>query len=232
MPDRFVVLVYKRVRESHTGWVVLRDKGISAPIRGFSSTSFAKMMTYFSDALRAHEDAGAVIERNDRPGIKSMPLGPEFTELLRNDPVAAIRSMTVEAICVQESNPPRQAVLRVGHDSMADAFGDKLYIRRRFSVQVECPGCGRWVRVFDNILECIRCIKDNKPVRLTVELLNDVNWACTPTKEVLALKHDKFFFPRAWNNGRVWVKREDLKSRYEQFVKEKEEACSIVATKG
>jgi hypothetical protein len=37
-------------------------------------------------------------------------------------------------------------------------------------------------------------------------------------------KLDRFYFPRAWNDGASWVSRESLQKKYNEYVKEKESA--------
>lgn len=220
-----VVLTYKRVDvDLSTGWLIHDE---TARTVEFEKLPFTQMMSRFAEMLCAYPEAGGVILRNDRPGLKPFVLDQTTVDLLRVDPAAAIRSMTYTppAPGTEERRAPPPSGLIVGHDTLADGFGDKLYCRVRIpgkkgsSADIECPGCGRWQRGYTPFV-CNHCG--------LVQYMRVVSprWAEVPVESLLRLPHTRFFFPRGWNKGHNWVPREELIARFEAYKKEKEQACS------
>ncbi len=216
-----VVLTYKRAAgDLSTGWITVGGQGSSGVLLTFVDATFATMMTRFAEVLKAHPDASAIIRRNDRGGLQPFTLDQKTAELLRTDPVQAIRALSFE---VPQPSPDRRkrlpsSGLVVGHDTLADAFGEYLYTRYRGG-KAECPGCGRWAPVVADVIGCA-CLPS-----LPVELAE--SWARCRTEVLLQLPHKSFYFPRLWNNHRSWVTRVDLAEKFNQYKKEKEEACSL-----
>jgi len=187
----------------------------------FENISFAKMMTALAREARTYEEVeGIVLERKET----SKPYVMSSTEInqLVTDPAAAIRSMTVPdlKVIVLDKKP----ILRVGHDTLADAFGDSVYCSRKETGEVECPFCGRWAPLVTSMSEefqmSLRCGKCN--CRLGPVRESQGNWFPISTDVLLECCQERYYIPRSWNKTGPWIGHEDLRRIYEQYKKEKE----------
>lgn len=95
--------------------------------------------------------------------------------------------------------------IRFGHDTLADAFGDKVYIRRK-SENIESPFTGRWVTP--------------EKAELSVEAHND-KWVSVEMEKLLKYRVQKYFIPRKWNPDSPWISYELLREKYDNYLKEK-----------
>lgn len=230
-----IVLQYKRVDELSSGQIIRRDQ--SKPVRvlfEFEKLDFAHMMSRFSSELQEYFEDRAVVERTDRAGLQPMVMEPEVVRLLREDPVAAIKSMTFGPVIVDARKSKLQdvpstffsppSVIRAGYDALAETFGDELYIRYKDLV-AECPCCGRWGVVKDGVLTCSfpRC-KATFPISVRSK-----NWAAIQTSTLLESGSSNFWFPREWNKGRSWISYEELETKYKSFREAMKEvqSCSV-----
>jgi hypothetical protein len=123
----------------------------------------------------------------------------------------------------------------VGHETLADSFGEYLYCRGRPErEEVECPICGRWAKVSG-----IPWRVDGKPIgmreglccsscstSIAMAFSHDRRWGVVQTKDLLDLSPPptRFFFPRAWNEGKNWIEYDALKTKYNNFQKDKDNA--------
>lgn len=112
------------------------------------------------------------------------------------------------------TTPQLPSSISVGYDTLANGFGDVLYIRRR-GITVECPFCGKWKTTIYG--EDARCC----PISVNVELCSD-RWASVRTAHLLSTPAPRFFLPREWNNYRPWISKEELALRFQEYIKEKE----------
>ena len=149
---RTIILHNKRhpelVNDEHqfSGTVELQDeKGSSLTRDSFVGLQFQRMMVRVSRELRKHPDASVVIHRTDRTGLRPIQLGDETRVLLRDDPVQAIRLMNVQPNQQVRGDEVGvgQPVLRAAYDTLAAAFGERVYLRMRQG-NVEDPLSGRW----------------------------------------------------------------------------------------
>ena len=237
-----VVLEYKRVDAQSSGRIHVRESFPEGGGAGglvlftFDCLDFEAMLYKFAEALQEYPNAAGVLQRTDRPGLVPYTLDERTVELFRVDPVAAVKSMstpygspsnTVKR--TREEKAPLESGLRVGHSTLADAFGEELYARYdRDRLRVECPCCGIWASLNTRdedgrqFISCKNpsCAPHGKP--LFVKSRNG-RWASFSTFDLLATHSDRFYFPRAWNDGKVWVTWEGLNEKYQQFQKEKKE---------
>lgn len=232
-----VILEYKREGQQSTGCIRLRASSHENVLFEFEQLDFEPMLYKFAEALQENPEAAGVLQRIDRPGLVPYVLDERIVSLFRIDPVAAVKSMSVPygspsntVKRVQEEKSPVTSGLRAGHTTLADAFGEELYSRYdKDRDRVECPCCGIWgsitVKDADGgfFLSCKNpaCVSFDKP--LAMQRRNG-RWASFPTFALLATHSERFYFPRAWNDGRVWISWEGLNNKYEQFQKEKK-AC-------
>ena len=226
-----VILEYKREVDKSTGRVLMKANGSEFVFREFKAAEFKAILTYFADALREYPDAKAVIQRTDRAGLVPYNLDAPTTALFRSDPVAAIEAMstpysnpstTVKR--VQKEREPIEPSLRVGFDTLADAFGEELYASYDSTRnKAECPCCGIWGSIIEKEKSFLLCINPSCTVyHQAVPTTLTPRWAAFSTEHLLRIASKRYFFPRAWNDSGLWVSFEDLTTKYEQFKKEKE----------
>lgn len=236
-----VVLEYKR-EGSHlsTGRIVVRREEEEGLFLQFEGWEFKDMLRSYCEALQKYPDARAVWQRNDRPGLVPYVLDQAVTELLRKDPVAGIESLSPPAISpsstirrVRAERAPVPVSIRAGFDTLADSFGDEVYVKHR-NGRIECPGCGIWLELVSEMLEPGSFFNCRNPrcafhtgtlygVKLTER------WAAIAVSDLIYSKSKRFYLPRAWNDGRPWISMDDLSRKYLEYKKEKEQwATSVV----
>jgi hypothetical protein len=234
--DHSVVLQYRRVEgELSTGRIALLPivptEETARCLEDFDRLPYTKMLVRFARELREFPEAKAAIMRIDRPGLLPYALDEETTALLRTDPVAAIQSMTYttpslgKIHVVKEEKPLEVDPIRAGHETLADALGEQIYVKRRSSA-LECPGCGYWGPVHTNSFKCTKkCAREGhaRTFRVTLTKL----WAVFSTEDLLESTLPKFYLPRTWNVGRLWVTKAELIEMYTAYKAEKEYACSV-----
>ena len=201
----------------------------------FGEVSFARMMSAVSERLRQHREAKVVIHRLENSALHPIILGDEMRALLRDDPVAAIRTMHVKR---GQRAMEAQPVLRSGFDTLSDAFGERIYLRLQ-SGMAEDPLTGKMLTLAygEKSGWRIRGDKDDWQSWLPIEMpgapntmdggeltdfLVTARWATVSVADLLATSESKFFLPRRWNPDGQWVTREALSERLEKFNKEKQ----------
>lgn len=229
-----VALEYKRIDMQSTGRIVVRDEGKEEIFFSFDQLDFEPMLYKFAEALQANPSAAGVIQRTDRPGLIPYVLDERTVDLFRTDPITATKSMSTPygspsttAKRIREESAPVASGLRIGHSTLADAFGDELYCRYdKQRERIECPCCGIWARLLLRdvdaryYISCKNpsCAPHGKPLFLKSK---NGKWASFSTFDLLATHSDRFYFPRTWNEGKVWITWEGLNNKYKQFEKEK-----------
>lgn len=234
-----IILEYKRVNvDKSTGRIVHSLDSTEQVLKEFDSIEFRPMLRDFAEALQQHPDAKAVWKRTDRAGLIPYDLDDRVTTLFRTDPLSAIQSMcppsSTPSTTIKRAKEEREKRLvavsvRAGFDTLADAFGDLVYARvrdRKGTPHVECPCCGLWqfymkatASIWSVICANPKCGAFDQPLPMVVA---NQKWAGFPTPTLLQTKSTRFYFPRAWNDGRPWVSREDLSKKYDEYVSEKE----------
>ena len=220
-------LHFGRVGDLYSGQVLVTY----GPTRGmftraeFEGFSFPRMMAKLAEVIREHEQARVFMNRTEMNG-STYKLDDATVELLRKDPAAAISSMMPESrtVVIRDRSAfavPPSRLLRVGHDTIAEAFGDAIYCVVDAKGQVECPGCGRWSEATANWLNCSNT---SCAVRLPGKLTG-MAWFVIETTELLKLNHSKYYLPRSWNPKRGWIPHQELQSLFESFQQEREQ-CS------
>jgi hypothetical protein len=202
----------------------------------FEELEFPQVLKHLARAIGKVPYPRVIIERTDLPGLHPFVLDQETVNLFQVDPVEAIHSMSFE---VQEAKvekskadviPIEPPPVRIGYDTLSDAFGEFVYLRTR-RASVECPGCGHWseATIDKDGKSSFVCQKKCKSLGLSLRFVVDIYrlWASVGVEELLSTPLEKFFLPRPWNDGRSWITREELVQKYEAYKAEKEEACSI-----
>lgn len=220
-----VVLLHRREHDMFTGSIVVTEGKKSTTFYEFRHMSFKDMVTRFAEVLREHPDHAAVFHRTDRAGLTALSLDKVTADLLRNDPVQAIRQMDAPAVVVNlktdvpvEAEKP-QIGLRIGHSSFADSFGDKIYCRGQ-GAQIECPGCGTWCYTetlpHGTTFTCWSC---NQYLR--ADRAGDSWWTVNTSALLTDFRQTRYFLARTWNKNPPWISHEDLQKKYDDFLKEK-----------
>lgn len=208
--------------------------------------TYRQAMDYLIVGARAHVDARLFLLRLEQ---KPLPVALQFDKatacLLREDPVAFLRMMDPtmgrpQKLDISTSVKKEHSVaikpnpLPAGYDTLADAFGDDVYCRVRRGGSTECPLCGRWGKwtkidvggMYADRLICDGCEVEFKGVGIPT---SQGGWFKVPIVQLFscaeALGVDRFFLPRAWNKDGPWISAEALRTKYDEFVKEREQ-CS------
>jgi hypothetical protein len=122
------------------------------------------------------------------PAAAIQELSPPPRRVIVRSPVAVSATATV------------QPVFRAGADTLADAFGEEVYLKVRDG-RFEDPATGRWV-----------------PLGFEQKLVGE--WVRVAITDLLGLPADRFFLPRRWNVSGPWITRAALLEKYEEYMKE------------
>lgn len=198
----------------------------------FEGLSFEEVILRFSEFanLEQHAKSNLYIARGEvvAPGAL---LSESEADMLRKDPASFARALSfpVSRVVLRlgadtgVATPP----IKAGYDSLADAFGDHIYLRVRAtpSPVIECPLCGRWKAHLVKGLFLCGCMPPE--FGLHGEAALDPKWFMIETRVLLYADFaERFYLPRAWNQSGAWVSYEDLKAKYEAFTKERESCFS------
>jgi len=224
-----ILLEYRREDGRSTGRLLTLYAGKPHNLETFEKVEYRNLLTRLARVLASTPLARVVITRTDAPNLFPYVLDKGTVDLFRTDPVAAIHSMIYELPEARmekktEDEAVEVAPLRVGYNTLADAFGDDVYVRTR-QHSIECPGCGLWgdADVDGKGKGKFTC---KRSCELSVPIYLYRLWAAISVEELLGTQQKRFFLPRPWNDGHPWVTREELEKKYAAYKAEKEEACS------
>jgi hypothetical protein len=212
-----VLVTYKRETKTSETFLGSID-GAGDTHWTFHGLTFNEILERTGEVLRNSPGHRLVLKREEAPYPMLLP--EDIEHLLRTDVPRAIEALTIgpQRVVVGRPRAVVSRELRHGHDTLADALGEVVYLRRRPRV-VEDPSSGRWVSLTegDGRFYCRT---------LPVEILGDNNrWVTAKTTDLLALGRDRYFIPRAWNATRGWITHEALASMYQSYLKEKSDAA-------
>jgi hypothetical protein len=245
-------LAYERAGHEYNGtiWVQIWPTRGFMPEEEFEGYTFSRMMSRLASVLRKYEQCDHLVLERKEIEDSSYEMSPTEVQQLREDPAAAISSMQVpdrtvvvrdpeKLVCYPKDEPVMQSLLRAGHDTMADAFGYYTYFRLRDG-KIECPYDGRWkeysvVTAFGTPGVFYKGLDSDEPGALWFSPdIVDENWSRTFTKTLLDVWEKKglsrYFLPRRWNKSGPWISHEELKQKYETYLKEKEDATDRAAS--
>lgn len=223
-----VDLEYRRAGEAFSG----RLRGLGDDGSGFSTDffnySFAQMMRALHLVLVEYKDAFVLLHRLERPGLVGYELDKETLELLRIDPVAAIKLMspTVGSSTLpspktksDKTIPSPQNFLRIGSETLAEAFGETVLVRCRTG-RAECPKCGRYRADYAERAGVIACVTCDFFVPAT-PLGGMSEWVSVSVPDLLATQLERYFLPREWNKDPPWIFFDDLNQKYQEYLLKK-----------
>lgn len=214
-----VLVVYKReTKTSDTFEGSIEGVGARATFLGYT---FNQILEHTGEVLRNSPGHRLVMKREEAPYPMLLP--EDIEDKLRNDLPAAIEALTVgpQRIVVGKPKALVQRGLRHGHDTLADALGDELYLRlqvRRDGSWVEDPVSGRWKPLTVDRLCGVLPVETVSPYRGA--------WCTVKTAKLLELAVPRFYLPRGWNESRGWITHDSLAALYAQYLKEKHDVSS------
>lgn len=169
--------------------------------------------------LRDAPDCTLVFRRTDGGRLRDYVVPEEERKQIRDYPYVYAAEKHDVTVVVRDRPVSEERVkvhIRAGYDTLADAFGDNVYVRYRDDGCVECPCCGRWhARIEGEDLVC-RCHPTITPAKLCG------SWVELPTFDLVfgVPGVARFYLPRAWNISGPWISREALSEKYGKFIKE------------
>lgn len=234
----------------HDGYISVESKGRVILKEDFKGLHYHQLITRLSAKARARPDAELFMLRLEQKQPMALGLDKDTADLIRKDPVSYIRATSLPAqrvvlrrnskVGVSDEVTIKPLPIRAGSDALAEAFGDHVYLRVRphpqVGLQVECPGCGRWVgfamraSTQQFLVKCDKgCSKPTSSATwVAIEELapasKDENprWAKVSTELLLAHAYERYYLPREWNTSGPWISHADLVKKYEHYIKEKE----------
>lgn len=227
-----VTLSYKRVGETYEGSIAVPHDATFI----FEGYNFAQMMTVTHRLLKQLAATGLLVVRTDRDGLLPARLEPALLQLLLDDPVAYIKANTVpdrvvdlrglqvrrtsKLAAMGEQVVPKSTGLRHGLDTLADAFGESLYTKAKAittggSWRYEHPATGRW----SDLQTVEHWLKSHAT---EVQAVDDSRgWLLISAELLLKTGAERFYYPREWNDFGSWITKEQLRTKLEQFRKDK-----------
>ena len=144
-----LVMTYHRTGDTYAYHLTYMLDGALVERRG-EDRPFSAVIYVLSEALRTcSADIQAVLRRSDRPGLDEIVLDNQLRDLIRQDPdkyLAIVtepdRVVVVGDLKAKQSTFSATPYIRTGYDTLAEAFGDSVYVRLRDDGRVECPCCG------------------------------------------------------------------------------------------
>jgi len=189
-------------------------------IKPFEDISYSKMITLLSEHSKANPSiTNVLIQRMEVPA-PAIALSEVELDIIRTDPTQYINATSVPQMRVivggkGTASPIPPVTVRACYDTLADAFGETLYLRRKYasaessSILVESPVTGRWIPLARLALAIVR------PGRAAGE-----SWLTVATANVLKIEAPRYYLPRAWNQPGPWIERAALAERLETFRRE------------
>jgi hypothetical protein len=223
-----ILLQYKRDGEAYTGIFYVNDSVSLA----FGQESFAAMMTYLHRYLVMHAEAVVQLQRTENAKFMPIYMEQNMVELLRTDPAKYIQAHTIPHRTIDLRKGERTSKLaesyavpappvRAGHDTLAAAFGDAIYLSWR-NHRVENPLTGRWCFIGE--------LEEAGLTPLEVVTQEGRGWVTVAMEQLLALNdgHDGYYLPREWNEYGLWISKQALRTKYEQYKKDKAQCLAAV----
>jgi hypothetical protein len=230
-----VAMTYQRIGDTYTYHLAYMLEDVLVEWRG-DGVTFRSIIWALSDALNVVPDGAVVFRRTDRPGLDEIKLDAKLRDLIRQDPDKYLEIVTepdrVVVVGDRKAERSSDAVrlhVRTGYDTLAESFGDSVFIRLRDDGNVECLMCGRWTATLYEqedvagtdsmtMLQCPCSLTTDVPVRVAG------SWVELSTYMLASVKFlPKYYIPRAWN-PKGWISHLDLVKLY---VKYKEEIADV-----
>jgi hypothetical protein len=201
----------------------------------FPALFYRQLIGRLHDLLKEHPTLDRLLfQRTERRGILPFELGPGTFQLLREDPVAAYRAMTVEidrgasvsaaTLGTEGATFGRYLYLRIQRGEVSDPLtGQRLNLaygeKQGWKIRAQNSASDTWLPLFSVI--------DDAPLGATaIERIAYMHWALLDVEYLLKLDHPAFYLPCPWNTTGPWVTREELQQRYAQCYAQRKEGMS------
>lgn len=202
----------------------------------YMNIKYENFILALSDQLKEYPGARLLFIRTDYSDTNPWLTHTAERDAIRDEPDKYIAANTGydRRVLVRDQVPVSVRLnLRCSYDTLADSFGDNLYIRIRDDGKVECPFCGRWsAEVLDiansigpdggpvSNLQC-KCLSTFYETTMVLPRAKVVGpWVELETLLLLSCTAKRFYLPRSWNSGSGWIAHDDLMQRYDQYLKE------------
>ncbi len=238
LAEKYVLLKYARVRDVRgvhgedffSGSIEYTQENLPMHSQSFENLPYRKMMTELHKVAVVNPGYDIFSFRTDMKA-PAFHFPQDMAMMLRGDPTAFINMMTPKPVKVHVNDVGKadqkvtdaveqmKNVVRAGADTLADAFGEIVYIKVRADQRrVEDPISGRFVPLDD----------------LRGLLLDgfgpQARWASLFVEDLLGLNADRYYLPRAWNKSGPWISHAELRARFDTYMKEKESCNRPAAT--
>lgn len=195
---------------------------------GALNTKYETFIRALSSELQQHPDARLLFERTDREGLSPWLAHDSERDHIRDNVERYIAENVGYDRRVLVREPVPQSVrldIRAGSDTLAESFGDHVYVRFRDDGKIECPVCGRWhASLFEggapdgSPLYALQCTCRNGIICWDTTPVG--SWVELSTIQLLNVAANRFYLPRSWNRSGSWISHEDLQGQYAQYMKE------------
>ncbi len=227
-----ILLQYKRDGEKYDGIFFLNGEVVLP----FKSADFVAMFTVLHKYLVELPDATVKLQRAENDSFLPIFVEQNMVNLLRTDPAKYIQAHTIPHRTIDLRKSDRtgklaekyvvpQPSIRAGHDTLAAAFGDVVYLSYR-SNRVENPLTGRWCSVSE--FEETSGLKAQEVIQHGA-----CGWVTVPMEQLLnqATGSNGYYLPREWNESAPWISKAALVSKYNQYKEERDKCLEIVQQK-
>lgn len=227
-----ILLQYKRVGEKYDGIFFLNGE-VHLP---FKSADFSAMFTVLHKYLVEMPDATVQLQRAENDSFLPIFMEQNMVDLLRTDPAKYLQAHTIPHRTIDLRKPDRtgklaekyvvpQPSIRAGHDTLAAAFGDVVYLSYR-SNRVEDPFTGRWCSVGE--------FEESRGIKLQEVIQHGTcGWVTVSMEQLLFVDpfSKGYYLPREWNEHGPWISKEELQQKYNLYKEERDKCLETVQQK-
>lgn len=192
---------------------------------------YSRIIELLHQEIKDDPEAAVLWARREVQNPEPELLEQWLVDSIKRDPSAAVAAMspTPVVLDLRDTRPQELAgsILRSGHDILADAFGDWIYIARSEDGKADCPLCGRWhksLATLDNGATTADVIECNAATRqLALERASDA-WFRIKTYLLLRIPVERFFINCRWSwlMGGPWLTAQQLLAKFDRFKKERD----------
>lgn len=225
-----ILLQYKRVGEHYDGIFFVNDT-LDLPFKG---QSFAGMFTTLHLYLVKMPGSQVKLQRAESPNLLPIFMEQNMLDLLRTDPAKYIEAHTIPHRVIDlrksdrisklaEKHVVPMPTIRAGHDTLAAAFGDVVYLSYR-NGRVENPFTGRWCSLGE--LESLHGVTVLETIQQEVG-----GWVTMPMDQLLegTSGSNGYYLPREWNERGPWISKDALVQKYKQYKEERDQCLATTA---
>lgn len=235
MAEDRILIEYQRDGTTYSGTLSRpsREPSTTEETLHFTGWEFRKIIRELHVWMVAHPNKDMIWVRRDIPPHTPYKLEEDLVQLIHVDPVRAVRAMSPAPVRVHirdEVAVTEHQAVRVGHDVIADAFGDWVYVTATPDARTaSCLCCGKDAAVKDSepgsdpVITCERC-----GMRVWAHRTGNPRWLRVSTEALLHFGWGRYFIPRGWNPHGQWISAAELAAMYDTFKKERKECSQAI----